>query len=55
MTKSGNNDWGIVTTLMKKLFGIELLKPLFNVSRGHCGVIAYGSGHIIQNSLDISV
>jgi Fe-S cluster assembly ATPase SufC len=54
--KNNTNDWGIVTALMKKLFGIDLLKPFFNVPQGTVELSYMIPGIASKkNSLDIGL
>ena len=54
--KNQTNDWAIVTDLMKKLFGIELLKPFFNVPQGTVELSYMIPGITSKkNSLDIGL
>ena len=54
--KNQTNDWATVTDLMKKLFGIELLKPFFNVPQGTVELSYMIPGITSKkNSLDIGL
>ena len=54
--KNQTNDWATVAELMKKLFGIELLKPFFNIQQGTVE-LSYMIPEISskKNSLDIGL